>query len=96
MDVFVALIHRQHDDAGVGVFAPDRLDGFQSAHRRQLQVHQCDVGAFALEDNDRFFASGGGADDFHVRLPGDDEPDAFANDAVIVDAEHADGEIGHG
>ena len=27
---------------------------------------------------------------------GDDQPDAFANDAVIVDAEHADAGIGHG
>ena len=29
MDVLIALVHRQHDDAGVGVVAPDRLDGVE-------------------------------------------------------------------
>ena len=89
MDVFVALIHRQHDDPGVRVLAPDRLDGFESAHGRQLQIHQRDVGPFAFEERDRFFACRSRADHFHVGLAGDDESDALANDAVIVDAEHA-------
>ena len=82
-------IHRQHDDAGVRLRVPDRADGVQAVHARQLQVHQRDVGPMLQELLDRLFAVARLRDDGHVGLQADDADDAFAHQTMVVDAEYA-------
>ena len=49
--------------------------------------------AFA-EHFDRFPPIGGFGDELHVRLVGENRGDAFSDQRVIVDAQHANGAIG--
>ena len=90
MDVFIAVEHRQHHDAGVAVDTPDRLDRVCSTQPLEPQIHQRHVWSKTTEQLDGLVAAGGRRDHFHVRLPVDDERDAFADDPVIVNAQNAD------
>ena len=39
IDVLISLVHRQDDDPCVGMGPADLADRFQTAHRRQLEIH---------------------------------------------------------
>ena len=69
IDVFVALVHRQHDDVRPGGLAADRANRLDAAHRSELQVHQRDVGTVFPVQRHRLLARRGERDDFHVGLP---------------------------
>jgi hypothetical protein len=45
----IALVGGQHDDASLGEFAKNGVDGIQAAHVGHLQIHQRDVGSMLAE-----------------------------------------------
>jgi hypothetical protein len=89
IDVFVAAVHREHDDPRLRIFLADELDGARAAHLRQLQVHQHDVRTIALVQLHRLLASGGRANHLHVGLAVDLPRHAFADQRMVVNAQHS-------
>ena len=91
VDVFVALIHRQHDDArGLGSSRADSRIASTPPIAPSCRSISVTSGLAPLEQLDGFFAAGRRPDHLHVALTVDDERDAFADDAVIVDAQDPD------
>jgi hypothetical protein len=94
IDVLVAVIHRQRDDARGAIELPDAARRFGTADDGKLQIHQRDVGAARQELRNGVLAVAGFGHHLHVGLHSDDARDAFADQAMIVDAQHADGWVG--
>ena len=90
-DVLVALEHRQHDDARRGIDPANRGDGVHARHPAQLQVHHRDVRAEQAEHLDRLLAGTREPDHLHVALSPEQHREPLADDAVVVDAEDANG-----
>src|SRR5439155_23233879 len=82
-------------DTCLWICLADRADRLHAGHRAELKVHQRDVGATETEELHGLLARRCRAHDLHVALPFDDEGDAFAHDAVVVDAQYADAIGGH-
>src|SRR5262245_48470021 len=85
MNVFIAVISRQHDESQLRVLLSDDAYGVQSAHARQSQVHQHDVRRVSLADGARFFTRTCFGYDNHVRLKRDDCREPKAYDRMIID-----------
>ena len=90
MDVLVPAVHRQHDDPRRRVLAADLAHRIDAARRAQAQVHQRDVGQMLSELGDGLVRGRRHGHDAQVGLARDDERDALAHDAMVVDAQDAD------
>ena len=79
-----------------GTRAHDLLGRLDPVHLRHAQVHHDHVGPAPLGEGDRRLAVGGLADDADVRRAQEREPQAFADDLVVVGEEDGDlGGFGH-
>src|SRR4029453_3509692 len=91
MDVFVAAVHRQRDDARAVIKLPDAADRFGTARDRELKVHERDVGPARQELGDGLVAVARLGDDLHVRLDANDLRAAFAHPGGGAHAQDANG-----
>ena len=89
IDVLVSFVHREDDDARVRMIDANPLNRFGAAHRSQLQVHERDVGRMALVELERLLAGRHRAGDRDVGFAVQHRGDAFADDAVVIDTQHA-------
>src|SRR5262249_51832392 len=88
--VLIAPVHRQDNDASIGIDLPDLLDGIDPIHSRQPDVHQRDIRQQASKLSNRFRATRGKANDFKARMTPENGGDAFAHDCMVVNAEDPD------
>src|SRR4029077_2910227 len=89
MDVFVSVVHGQHDGSCLWVDLANGANGFHAAHDWKLQDHQHDIRPLAEETGDGFLAGRDGSDDGAIRLAFDDELEALSHDAMVVHDENA-------
>ncbi len=88
----VATVGGEHDDACARVVAADPGDGLHAVHAWQLQVHQHHVRAQGHVLGDRFLAIGRFAQQPHVGLHAKQCGQAVAQQGVVINNEHADGD----
>jgi hypothetical protein len=67
-----------------------QANSFESAHDRQLQVHQGNVGAVVPEKRDRLFPGGSAGHMRHVGLTSNHELEASQDETMIVYAQNPD------
>ncbi len=90
IDVFVEAVGGEDEDSGVGSPCgelPGRLDAVEDGH---ADVHQHDVGIERSGERDGLRAVGCLADHLDVALRLEDQPQAAADDRLVVDEEDAD------
>ena len=84
MDVLVALIDRQGDEAAVRELRADRFHGSDPVQHRQAQVDEGDVGTQLPEQVHRLSPVSGLSDDRHVALRGHHGDDPSPHERVVV------------
>src|SRR5260370_16677128 len=90
LDFDIAVERSEHDDAGFWKFRADGDQRLDSAHVRETEVHQGDVGLVLAKSLDGLFAGGGDGREGHVRLAVYDGGDSLAQKRVVVDAQDSD------
>ena len=96
MNVLVAAVHGEDDDACVRILPAYHANGFEAAHPGKLQIHQRDIRPQCTEEGHRFLARRRSSNDFKVGLPVDNEGNAVAHDWMILNTQDADGGGRHG
>src|ERR1700721_3657616 len=79
IDVFVAFVGCQHDEAGFRVSHTNHSDGIHAAHPRQSKIHQSDVRMVLLEQLDGTLTGPGLRHRDHVFASIDDCGYAYTN-----------------
>jgi hypothetical protein len=92
MDIFIAFIGCNYEDSGLRVDLLDPPNGIDAVSVRQLQIHQCDVGAQPFELCDGLADSTGFSTNMVRRLSLEDRTETGARDGVIVNDQNG----GHG
>ena len=91
IDVFVALIHGENDDACLWIHMADHANRINPAHVRQLQIHQRDIRTLSAKQFDGFAASRCPPHGFDVWLVLDQSRYGLEHDSVIIHTKHANG-----
>jgi len=75
---------------GVGIVAPDLFDGVDAVAFAEPKIHQRDVRSMPLEFGHRFIGVGSACHHLDIRFAREDQRNSFADDSMIVHAEHSD------
>lgn len=89
--VIVVVVDGEHDDLGRGKLFAQQGGGLEAVHDGHLDVHHDDVGVQRLGLFECVDAVDGLPDDVEVGLSVDDGGERAAEQALVVDDEHADG-----
>ena len=96
-DLRIAFIGGQHQHAGMGEIAANRLQRRDAAHVRHRDIHDGDVGTASGIRTDRGVPVARFAGQLHVRLRRDGFRQAGAQHRVVIDHQYADrGDGSHG
>ena len=87
--VFVALIHREHDNPRLVIQAPDGANRLEAGDPWEPQIHQRHIRMAGSKDVERFLAGRRRTDDLHIGLALDDDFETFTHDRMIVHAKYA-------
>ena len=90
MDVLIAVIRREHDDARLRKLGENRGGGVESVHHRHHEIHQYHIRARLAITLDRFFPIRCFGDDTHPGLSAQYRGEPCSNQRVVVDTQDGD------
>jgi len=88
--ILILVTRREHQHASRRQSLPDRPGGLYAAHPGHTHVHDHGIGSHVGRPNERVHAVPGLADDYDVRLGGQEAPQRVAKYLVVVDNQHRD------
>ena len=90
INILVAIIRREHDDARTRISSPDLIDGIHAVQARHSQIHQGDVRPMLFPKLRCLLSVAGFSHHVHVRFLPDDRDQAIADDSVVFRHQNAD------
>src|ERR1035437_802110 len=88
MDVLIAFVRGEYDELGIAMTGYHSANGLNTAHSREPEIHERDVGKVFFEEFHGFFAASRLGNGRHVRRGLNDGGNSDAHDGMIVNDEN--------